>query len=179
MKSAIEQLSTYKSVHLNKKNIQTHFIGVPLIIFSIAMVLATLSFDINATRFDMTINFSLATVVAISVLFYYLLLSPPLALLALILFGPIVYGANYAASVDNHLFVALTIFIVGWVIQFIGHFYEKAKPAFVDDLNQLLIGPLFLIAEIYQLLGFDRALEEAIREKAIAKRRIFEQQKDR
>jgi len=28
MKSAVEQLSTYKSVHLNPRNIRTHFIGI-------------------------------------------------------------------------------------------------------------------------------------------------------
>jgi uncharacterized membrane protein YGL010W len=25
-------------------------------------------------------------------------------------------------------------FVVGWVIQFVGHYYEGKKPAFVDDL---------------------------------------------
>ncbi len=35
MKSIEEQLARYKSVHLNKKNLHTHFVGVPLIVFGI------------------------------------------------------------------------------------------------------------------------------------------------
>ena len=39
------------------------------------------------------------------------------------------------------------LFVLGWAIQFLGHYYEGKKPAFVDDLMGLLVGPLFLVAE--------------------------------
>ena len=51
---------------------------------------------------------------------------------------------------------------VGWVIQFIGHKYEGRKPAFVDDLIGLLVGPMFLVAEAFFLLGLARPLQQAI-----------------
>ena len=38
-------------------------------------------------------------------------------------------------------------FVVGWAIQFVGHWYEGRKPAFVDDLIGLLVGPMFVVAE--------------------------------
>ena len=38
-------------------------------------------------------------------------------------------------------------FVIGWMIQFIGHAAEGRKPAFFDDLISLLIGPLFITAE--------------------------------
>ena len=38
--------------------------------------------------------------------------------------------------------------MVGWVFQFVGHYFEGKKPAFVDDLIGLLVGPLFLVAEV-------------------------------
>ena len=38
--------------------------------------------------------------------------------------------------------------MVGWAIQFLGHYWEGRKPAFVDDLVGLLVGPLFLTAEV-------------------------------
>ena len=41
MKSAVEQLAAYKSVHLNPKNIRTHFFGVPMIIWSAFLMLGT------------------------------------------------------------------------------------------------------------------------------------------
>ena len=48
MKSAAEQLSTYKSVHLNQRNIQTHFIGIPLIIWSAFLLLATVRIPLGS-----------------------------------------------------------------------------------------------------------------------------------
>ena len=41
----------------------------------------------------------------------------------------------------------LTTFITGWVLQFVGHYYEGRKPAFVDDLVGLLVGPMFIVGE--------------------------------
>ena len=45
------------------------------------------------------------------------------------------------------LIVTLAIFVVGWAIQFLGHKFEGMKPAFFDDVKQLLIGPIFVAAE--------------------------------
>jgi uncharacterized membrane protein YGL010W len=182
MKSVVEQLSTYKSVHLNKKNIRTHFVGIPLIIWSIALLLADVSFEIESTTladlFAMNqLTFTLASALSVIVFIYYLILSIPLALLAFILFGPLMLSAHYVVQIDQHTFIAISVFIIGWVIQFIGHHYEKAKPAFFDDINQLLIGPLFVIAEVYFLLGQGKALDKNITGKAIEKRRLFEQKK--
>ncbi|MBA6265781.1 MAG: Mpo1-like protein [Colwellia sp.] len=182
MKSVIEQLSSYKSVHLNRKNIHTHFIGVPMIIWSIALLLASVSFEVESLFINnylgvAQVNFTLAAILSIAVFIYYLILSLPLALLAFILFGPLMWSVHEVVKVEHHLIIAISVFIIGWVIQFIGHHYEKAKPAFFDDINQLFIGPLFVIAEIYFLLGQGGILDKTITEKAIEKRRIFEQKK--
>jgi uncharacterized membrane protein YGL010W len=64
------------------------------------------------------------------------------------------FGAQLAAqSTVIWLGGATALFVVGWTIQFVGHFYEGKKPAFVDDLVGLLIGPLFVTAELGFLLG--------------------------
>jgi uncharacterized membrane protein YGL010W len=182
MKSAVEQLSTYKSVHLNRKNIRTHFIGVPMIIWSIALLLASFSFEIESTFISQyfgveSIGFTLAGVLSVGVLIYYLVLSFPLGILAFVLFGPLVWSVHYIVNIEYHIIIAISVFVIGWVIQFIGHHYEKAKPAFMDDINQLIIGPLFVIAEIYFLLGRGQVLDKNITEKAIEKRRVFERTK--
>jgi uncharacterized membrane protein YGL010W len=64
----------------------------------------------------------------------------------------LVSGALWWAS-------GLGLFVVGWVFQFIGHYYEGRKPAFVDDLVGLLIGPLFVVAEAGFLIGLRRDVE--------------------
>jgi len=62
------------------------------------------------------------------------------------------------------------MFVIGWIIQLVGHIHEGRKPAFLDDIVGLLIGPLFVVAEICFLLGLRRELEVAINAKAGAKR---------
>lgn len=45
------------------------------------------------------------------------------------------------------------LFVIGWVVQFVGHYYEGKKPAFIDDLSGLLIGPLFIVCELLFVVG--------------------------
>lgn len=175
MKSIVEQLSTYKSVHLNGDNIKTHFIGIPLIIWSVALLLSLVDFDFTLMGTEVSLN--LMVVIGVLVCLYYALLYIPLALMVLAIFGPIVYTTQLLTSFEYPEVLAVGVFIVGWALQFIGHNFEKAKPAFVDDLNQLSIGPLFLIAEIYFALGLNKAMEEEVLSKAIVKRKAFEQAK--
>jgi uncharacterized membrane protein YGL010W len=54
------------------------------------------------------------------------------------------------------------LFALGWAIQFLGHWYEGRKPAFVDDLIGLLIGPLFLVTETAFALGLSPALKREV-----------------
>ncbi|XQW86618.1 DUF962 domain-containing protein [Thalassotalea piscium] len=171
MKTIAEQLSTYKSVHLNKNNVKTHFVGVPLIIWSVALLLTSFSFEISFN--SQSYHFTLTAVLAAVILMYYLMLSLPLALVALPLIGGLVYSAIILMDVEYKVWIAIGVFVIGWGIQFIGHAYEKAKPAFLDDLNQLAIGPLFLIAEVYFYFGFDQTLNDEVTKKAIAKRKAF------
>ncbi|WP_448556649.1 Mpo1 family 2-hydroxy fatty acid dioxygenase [Thalassotalea montiporae] len=175
MKSVIEQLANYKSVHLNKNNIKSHIVGVPMIIWSIALLLNTLSFEV--TIFGHEIVIGLAIVAALVVLLYYFALHVPLALMIALLFGPLVISTQLVVDMGQPVLIALGVFFIGWVIQFIGHAYERAKPAFIDDINQLLIGPLFLIAELYFALGLNKEMADEVHQKAVEKRKLFEQAK--
>ncbi|QIR15233.1 DUF962 domain-containing protein [Shewanella aestuarii] len=168
MKSAVEQLSTYKSVHLNPKNIRTHFFGVPMIIWSVFVMLATIRFEVAG------LPLSSAIVLMLISLAYYYKLHVRLALGLTIFIIPVFYTANIVALSDYPFAIAITTFVVGWIIQFIGHKYEKAKPAFIDDLNQLLIGPFFLMAELYFMFGWEKQLDAQITPIARDKRRALE-----
>ena len=54
----------------------------------------------------------------------------------------------------NQLFlIYISIFIIAWIGQFIGHKIEGKKPAFFKDLQFLLIGPLWLLSFIYNKLN--------------------------
>ncbi|MDO6677121.1 DUF962 domain-containing protein [Shewanella sp. 4_MG-2023] len=176
MKSAVEQLATYKSVHLNPNNIRTHFIGVPLIIWSVFLMLNFIPVNLLSLP-NLYINVNVASAFAIGTLIYYFILHKGLALGLTIFIVPVLITTTLAAQHGAGWLVAIAVFVVGWAIQFIGHKYEKAKPAFIDDLNQLLIGPFFLMAELYFMLGFGKELEEEITPIAWDKRRALEAKK--
>ena len=59
-------------------------------------------------------------------------------------------GVTSAPKGKQSFFEPLIVFVRDDIAKGnIGHGYEKAKPAFMDDLNQLLIGPFFLMAELF------------------------------
>ncbi|RYV02556.1 hypothetical protein SOPP22_08490 [Shewanella sp. OPT22] len=174
MKTIVEQLSTYKSVHLDADNIKTHFIGVPTIIWSIFVWFSMLRFPVGETGMELSFGYVFAAVVLI----YYVLLHLGLAIGMVLFIAPVIYSANLVAQTLYGGWIALAVFVFGWVFQLVGHKFEKAKPAFIDDLNQLLIGPLFLMAEIFFALGLLKNLENEITGKAIAIRQQFDEAKE-
>ncbi len=148
-------LSQYAAYHLDRKNVATHFIGVPLIVFSVMCLTARLSFFISG--YELTLAFILLT---LSIL-YYLSIDVFFALIMAFIF---MFAYPYAYNVAqgetfSWLSSSIFIFVVGWVFQFVGHYYEKKKPAFMDDLVGLAIGPLFVLAELVFLFGFRKELE--------------------
>lgn len=172
MKTAVEQLSTYKSVHLNRKNVKTHFIGIPMIIWALMVLMSLVQLPLLIPSTD--ISLTLAIIFFIAVIVYYFMLNISLAIGQLVFIIPTLYSAHLVSQSENALWIAISVFVIGWIFQFIGHYYEKAKPAFVDDLNQLLIGPLFVMAEIFFIFGALKKLNDEITPIAIKKRRAFE-----
>jgi uncharacterized membrane protein YGL010W len=58
----------------------------------------------------------------------------------------------------NHVRIfrlALIVFVLAWIGQFIGHEIEGKKPAFFKDLQFLLIGPLWTLAHAFRYFGID------------------------
>ncbi|WHP06056.1 MULTISPECIES: Mpo1 family 2-hydroxy fatty acid dioxygenase [Acinetobacter] len=159
-------LSQYAAYHLDRNNIVTHFVGIPLIVFSILCLTARAGVEISG--FSVT----LAMVLIVLSSIYYISLDKLFGVLMLILFA-LVYplAVNIAAlPMWSWLGASIGIFVVGWVFQFVGHFFEKKKPAFVDDLIGLAIGPLFVLAEFVFLLGLRKPLHERILKEAQMKR---------
>ena len=175
MKTDVEQLSTYKSVHLNRNNVKTHFIGVPMIVWALMVLLSLVQLPLTIPSLESPLT--LAMVAFTGVLIYYFMLNFSLAIGQIIFIVPALYSAHLVSLTANALWVALGVFVIGWIIQFIGHHFEKAKPAFVDDLNQLLIGPFFIMAETFFMFGALKKLDDEITPLAIEKRRAFEAKK--
>jgi uncharacterized membrane protein YGL010W len=139
-----------------------------MIIWSAFLMLGTLRFAWQ------DYEISLAMVLTLVVLCYYMALHMRLALGLVLFILPVLYTSELIVHTEHPFIIAIITFVVGWIIQFVGHQYEKAKPAFMDDINQLLIGPFFLMAEVYFMMGWERDLEEQITALARDKRRALE-----
>lgn len=170
MSNLEQQLSKYAAYHLNHKNILTHFIGIPLIVFSILCLTARAGVDIGS--FKLTLAIVLIAMGSI----YYLFLDKVFGLLMLIILAAVYPLASQIAqlSLGEWLAASIGFFVVGWVFQFVGHYFEKKKPAFVDDVIGLAIGPLFVLAEFIFMLGFRKLLHARILQEARSKREAMD-----
>ena len=52
---------------------------------------------------------------------------------------------------------ALLLFVVGWLLQFIGHAIEGNRPAFFKNPMYLLVGPCWLVRRAAAAVGLIRA----------------------
>lgn len=162
MKSFIQHLSTYAQYHRDSRNIATHLVGVPIIVFSVILLLSKPQFNIA----NMTI--SLATIGYVLAILYYCKLHIGFGLIMAFLMGLAVYAAANISQAPTFVWLTLSLglFVGGWIIQFVGHYYEGKKPAFADDIMGLLIGPLFVTAELLFMFGLCKSLEEEIIKRA-------------
>jgi len=167
MKTLQEQLNQYASYHRDRRNVWTHFIGIPLIVVALTTLLSPLTLvgipiDVNAH--PGLLQVSVATVLVLLASIFYLLLDVRYGLVMLLLMALAGAAGEQIVLASGALWWAsgLGLFVVGWVFQFIGHHYEGRKPAFVDDLVGLLIGPLFVVAEAGFLMGLRRDVEAQV-----------------
>jgi uncharacterized membrane protein YGL010W len=141
MRNLEQHLTQYAAYHRDRRNIATHFVGVPLIVFSLVLALAQIPSPVLV---------SWIAIAAAAV--YYIWLDRPLGIALtgfLVVCGLVAAMVTMLTGTWLALGLAVFIFVVGWIIQFVGHKYEGMKPAFVDDLMGLIIGPLFVTAEIF------------------------------
>ena len=154
----IDQLSQYATYHRDRRNIVTHFIGIPMIVASVCVLLSRPSLASLPWLTPGSIVSALATL-------YYLRLDLRYALVLAAYLTGCLYGSSTMLNdlaLGPWLAVGAGLFAVGWIIQFVGHWFEGRKPAFVDDLIGLLIGPLFVAAEAGFLLGLRTDVEAAV-----------------
>lgn len=167
----LEQLlSQYAAYHLDQKNIYTHFVGIPLIVFSIMCLTARAGVVISGVELTLALALLLASTV------YYLSLDRIFGLIMLLIYALAYPSAYSIAQLDMTVWLSLSIgiFVVGWIFQFVGHFYEKKKPAFMDDVIGLAIGPLFVLAEMVFMFGFRKELEQRMLAEARKQRAVMD-----
>jgi uncharacterized membrane protein YGL010W len=173
-RSAPELMVQYAHYHRDKRNIVTHLVGIPLIVLSIGMLLSLVSWNIAGYSVSLA-----ALLWVLSTLWYLtrgnLLLGVATSvvngvLIALAHTPEAATGWGLSALYDAAWFPGLAVFVIGWIIQFVGHIFEGRKPAFVDDVVGLMVGPMFVVGEALMMAGMLRSMHSLIEAQAGATR---------
>ncbi len=163
MRQAPELLTQYARYHRDRRNIVTHFIGIPLIVLATGVLLARPALIVGGHAVTPAwIAFVAASLWYLSRGALALGLAVSAAMGVLVLAAHQVAGGGLAAQFGW----GVALFLLGWLIQFVGHWYEGRKPAFVDDLSGLLVGPMFVTAEALFALGWNKPLLREIERRA-------------
>jgi uncharacterized membrane protein YGL010W len=151
-------LASYGRFHRDARNRLTHYFGVPAIIYAILVPLALHSLPAfgAAARLDRV----LVVVAALG----YLSLDRPLGASLTLVLALLALAAEATARLgaDTAWIVAAIVFVLGWTLQLLGHRLEGNRPALLVNLAQILIAPIFLLAELEFALGWHRELEASM-----------------
>jgi uncharacterized membrane protein YGL010W len=153
MQQINQLLDEYGDSHRNRVNKLIHWICVPFIVWTVVALLWSIPFPGQAEVVGIPLNWAVIALLLAQV--YYFRLSITLGI------GLLVYNAvmiwltiQIESTVAWPLWqVALLVFVIAWIGQFIGHAIEGKRPSFLKDLQFLLIGPAWLMAFIYRGLG--------------------------
>lgn len=162
MNKFAQEMAFYSAYHQEKTNIWIHVVGVPTILFTAFVAIA--SFELfSIGRFSVTaawVYFALTTLV-------YLRLDLAMGVIAAGLYGSLCFWAHDVATMGSTTILAvfLTGQIVGWGAQIYGHLhFEKNRPAFYENIMQSFVSaPIFVIADVLFHMGFKRELQRQVK----------------
>lgn len=147
MKTLQQWFDEYGESHQNETNKTIHYICVPAIFFSVLGLLMGVGFPYLGLIFPVVEN--LAFIVLIFVLFFYFKISVSMAI-KMTIFSIVCLVLNFYISLYISLFkFSLSLFIIAWIGQFYGHKIEGKKPSFFKDLQFLMIGPAWVIENLF------------------------------
>ena len=150
-------LREYGESHQTRFNKIVHYFCVPAIFFSIIGLLAAIPTGgilKDTVPTGLSPYMHLGTLVILLGLIYYLRLSLLLFIGMLVFSVLVLFGINAIATLDFAPLwaIMLAIFVVAWIVQFIGHNHEGKKPSFLKDIQFLMIGPAWTMSHLFEAL---------------------------
>lgn len=144
----------YSKSHRNTINKMIHWICVPLIFWTIlGFVSLVPAPHLCISYFGCISIVSIITVVLITL--FYVRLSFRISLIMIMMMflaEYFIYLTNISLGKQSWILYML-VFIITWVFQFIGHQIEGKKPSFMQDIQFLLVGPIWLLGFILKKTG--------------------------
>lgn len=151
MRSVNDWFGSYSADHQNPVNRLIHWICVPAILWAVIAFLWLIPVPASIGRPGLWCG-----LVMVGALAFYWRLSRPLgaAMFAAFVLLALLTEFLFRRLGSNDLFwVAVAVFAVAWVGQFIGHLIEGRRPSFFTDLQYLLIGPAWLMGKLMRRVG--------------------------
>jgi uncharacterized membrane protein YGL010W len=135
------RLDEYSTFHRTVGNEVCHFVGIPLIIAGASTLLGALPLAVIGS-----VRLTLTEPVLLLIAAFYVIEARGLGLFtALIMIGIAELSRGLPFP------VGLSLFLVGWAVQFIGHArFEHRSPAFLGNLVHLLVGPAWLVERAFR-----------------------------
>lgn len=151
MRSIHDWFASYGADHQNPANQLIHWICVPAILWSAIAALWVVPVPASLGKPGLV-----CALIMVGAFSFYWRLSRPLGAAMLVLFlalALLTHLLYQALGARDLLWLAIGVFVVAWIGQFIGHKLEGRKPSFLTDLAYLLIGPAWLVAKLLRRAG--------------------------
>ena len=150
------QLAFYAQYHRDPRNCATHYVGIPMLFVAAILPLEATRIVIGGYVLPLGMLLTLPAVIG------WIALDAGVGVTLALLLCPLFAVAELIVGTGSALVLwssAAALFVIGWSFQFTGHaVFERRRPAFVDDLSQTLIGPMFVVAKLLVGLGLRRDL---------------------
>jgi uncharacterized membrane protein YGL010W len=155
VRTASALLQRYAESHRDRRNIATHLVGVPLMVFGAGVLLARpvlqvgtasltpawLAFPLAAAWYLTRGHFGLGLAVSFSVALLLALAQP--------------LGAGGTAA---WLAWGLGALATGWAVKLLGHYYEGQRAPRDGGVAAMLVAPMFVVLEVLSGVGLFRRL---------------------
>src|SRR5262249_2046776 len=152
----------YADYHRDGRNCLMHIIGNPILALA-----ALLPFSlVPVTVFGLQIN--LATLLVTPALLLWISFDVAIGLAIVITTIPLLLAA---AAIASHVsttwvwIITIALIIIGWAMQIVGHqYFERRKPALLDNPTHMLMSPMYVFAKLFIALGFRSDLAAIIQQ---------------
>ena len=144
--------ASYSGDHVNETNQLIHVFAVPAILWTVVALLWCI--PVFGTWIK---SGAWAALAMFGAWMYYYKLSRPLGFGMLAIFIAMAWLTRWLEALlglQNLFYLAVGVFVVAWIAQFIGHKIEGKKPSFLTDLTYLLIGPVWVLSKFYRKMGW-------------------------
>ncbi len=153
MRSGHQWIAEYSESHRNPTNKLIHWICVPVIVWTVIALLWSIPVP-EFMQISPWLNW--ASIFMLFAMFFYLTFGIKIfSAMLLMAVGMLWFTAWLSQATTIPIWqIAVAVFILAWIGQFIGHHIEGKKPSFMKDVQFLLVGPAWEINYLFRKIGF-------------------------